>query len=193
MGNTIFTSIIITPEQLSLSLDMIESATYIFTPSLKTINTPTWTTSIKGRFITLYNSDVFLNRSLGNDTNGIYFIKGTADETIQMTIGDFDRKLLIKVDDAGNISVQSTGIGNLSSQDDMKLLEYETTAGEDKKFSIMLAGKANHFLVYDGRSFVFKDITSIDTEDVYNSIYLKLADRLSDCDVSYVGQWSAAI
>ena len=184
VGTTNFSDVVITFDQLLLSLDLIKRASYIFTPTLKNIQLPSWVSSVTGKFITVYDSPgIFFNLSFGNSTDGIYFIKGTAPDTVQMTIGsDKGIKQLIAVNTdgtLGKITIQTT----LQAKDNVKIIQHTTSAGEDSKFSILLADTTlpNHFLTRElTGKFKFSDITKITDDDVYKSIYLKLSDSSAD-------------
>jgi len=179
-----FSDIEITSDQLLVSLDLVDRATYIFTPGLKNIQPPSWTTSVEGKFITLYaNSGTFLNALLDNASasQGIFFIRGTVANTFQMTIGEKTGvKKLIQVNSDGRVATVPMPSA-LSAASDVKIIEYDATAGEDKKFSIMLANttKPDNLLVYQN-DFKFADIKQIDDIDTFNSIYLRLSDSNAD-------------
>jgi hypothetical protein len=179
VGAATFSDIEITSDQLLVSLDLVDKATYIFTPSLKNIKPPTWVTSVNGKFITLYNSSgIFLNALLGNASQGIFFIKGTANNTFQMVIGEKNsKKQLIQVNSDGTLGKVDIP-ANLTSTNDVKIIEYDTAAGVDKKFSIMLANtaKPDNLLIYNNE-FKFDDIKTIDDSIIFNSIYLRLSDN----------------
>ena len=180
MGATNFSEVEITFDQLLLSLDLIKRTNYIFTPTLKDIQMPSWVSSVTGKFITVYDSPGnFLNLSFGNSTDGIYFIKGTVSDTVQMTIGtDKGTKQLIAVNEDGTLG-KVTIPATLQAKDDVKIIQHSTDASEDSKFSIILADttRPDHFLTREqSGKFKFSDITKITNDEVYTSIYLKLSD-----------------
>lgn len=173
-----FSPITITRKDLLVALELVDIATYTFTPVLSTINSITFTNLVQGNFISLKNSaGIFLNGFLGKATEGIYFIKGVESNSVQMTIGDGSIKKLIQINDDGSIGTAPIP-DSLSIDHDVKLIQ--NTIDGTKYYSILkTSGIADTFMVYSGGKFVFKDIKLIDDTDEYNTIFLNFSEDSS--------------